>query len=80
MTRRKPAASLDLLTPEPQDAMRPLAERMRPRVIDEMVGQPRLLAPASAQNLADYLRVIPLKQTQSAAQNFRLGALGVDFH
>ena len=28
--------------------MRPLAERMRPRVIDEMVGQPRLLAPASA--------------------------------
>ena len=48
MTRRKPAASLDLLTPEPQDALRPLAERMRPRVIDEMVGQPRLLAPASA--------------------------------
>ena len=28
--------------------MRPLAERMRPRVIDEMVGQPRLIAPASA--------------------------------
>ena len=48
MTRRKPAASLDLVTSEPQDALRPLAERMRPRVIDEMVGQPRLLAPASA--------------------------------
>ena len=28
--------------------MRPLAERMRPRMIDEMVGQRRLLAPASA--------------------------------
>ena len=28
--------------------MRPLAERMRPRTIDEMVGQRRLLAPASA--------------------------------
>ncbi len=30
------------------DALRPLAERMRPRTIDEMVGQRRLLAPGSA--------------------------------
>ena len=29
-------------------AMRPLAERMRPRTLDEMVGQRRLLAPGSA--------------------------------
>ncbi|MCX3880093.1 AAA family ATPase, partial [Stenotrophomonas maltophilia] len=28
--------------------MRPLAERMRPRTLDEMVGQKRLLAPDSA--------------------------------
>lgn len=31
-----------------RDAMRPLAERMRPRTLDEMVGQRRLLAPGSA--------------------------------
>lgn len=30
------------------DTLRPLAERMRPRTLDEMVGQPRLLAPDSA--------------------------------
>lgn len=29
-------------------ALRPLAERMRPRSLDEMVGQKRLLAPTSA--------------------------------
>src|SRR5690606_7658858 len=47
----------DLLAPEAgdvtadtqrQEAMRPLAERMRPRTLDEMVGQRRLLAPGSA--------------------------------
>lgn len=37
----------DLLSVD-RDAMRPLAERMRPRMLDEMVGQKRLLAPASA--------------------------------
>ena len=37
----------DLLSVD-RDAMRPLAERMRPRTLDEMVGQKRLLAPASA--------------------------------
>nr|WP_269448213.1 replication-associated recombination protein A [Lysobacter gilvus] len=31
-----------------RDALRPLAERMRPRTIDEMVGQRRLLAPGTA--------------------------------
>ncbi len=31
-----------------QDALAPLAERMRPQVIDEMVGQRRLLAPGTA--------------------------------
>jgi putative ATPase len=30
------------------EALRPLAERMRPRTLDEMVGQRRLLAPGSA--------------------------------
>ena len=37
----------DLLAVD-RDAMRPLAERMRPRSLDEMVGQRRLLAPGSA--------------------------------
>jgi putative ATPase len=32
----------------PIDALRPLAERMRPRTLDDMVGQRRLLAPNSA--------------------------------
>ena len=32
----------------PPDALAPLAERMRPRAIDDMVGQRRLLAPGSA--------------------------------
>ena len=38
-----------LLPPDPAaEALRPLAERMRPRTLDEMVGQRRLLAPGSA--------------------------------
>jgi len=37
----------DLLHVE-HDALRPLAERMRPRTLDEMVGQRRLLAPGTA--------------------------------
>jgi putative ATPase len=37
----------DLLTVD-RDNMRPLAERMRPQTLDEMVGQKRLLAPGSA--------------------------------
>ena len=37
----------DLLTGD-NAALRPLAERMRPRTLDEMVGQRRLLAPGSA--------------------------------
>ncbi|GAB2502636.1 replication-associated recombination protein A [Pseudoxanthomonas sangjuensis] len=37
----------DLLAVD-RSAMRPLAERMRPRTLDEMVGQQRLLAPGSA--------------------------------
>ena len=36
------------LLPEGDAALRPLAERMRPRTLDEMVGQRRLLAPGSA--------------------------------
>ena len=50
MARRNPSSSTDsrdLLTQD-HDALRPLAERMRPRTLDEMVGQRRLLAPASA--------------------------------
>lgn len=37
----------DLLSVD-RDALRPLAERMRPRTLDEMVGQRRLLAPNTA--------------------------------
>ncbi|KRG39503.1 recombination factor protein RarA [Stenotrophomonas pictorum JCM 9942] len=37
----------DLLSAD-RDGMRPLAERMRPRTLDEMVGQKRLLAPSTA--------------------------------
>jgi putative ATPase len=37
----------DLLT-DASEPLRPLAERMRPRTLDEMVGQRRLLAPGSA--------------------------------
>lgn len=48
-TRSPRADSIDLLTDSSrQEAMRPLAERMRPRTLDEMVGQRRLLAPGSA--------------------------------
>lgn len=46
---RKSSGSLDLpIGASDGDALRPLAERMRPRTLDEMVGQPRLLAPGSA--------------------------------
>src|SRR5690606_25335623 len=53
---RRTSAEQDLLALDPetpadparQEAMRPLAERMRPRNLDEMVGQRRLLAPGSA--------------------------------
>ena len=49
MPRRKPIADTagDLLNVD-RDAMRPLAERMRPRILDDMVGQRRLLAPGTA--------------------------------
>ncbi|XQA76333.1 replication-associated recombination protein A [Xanthomonas sacchari] len=49
MAKRRPSASdtPDLLSVD-REAMRPLAERMRPRTLDEMVGQKRLLAPTSA--------------------------------
>ncbi len=41
------AVERDLLSVD-NNALRPLAERMRPRTLDEMVGQRRLLAPDSA--------------------------------
>jgi putative ATPase len=44
---RNTVPEVDLLSVD-RDAMRPLAERMRPRSLDEMVGQRRLLAPGSA--------------------------------
>src|SRR6478736_10471013 len=44
MPRRKPPASTPQLFAE-SDALKPLAERMRPRTLDEIVGQQRLLAP-----------------------------------
>ncbi len=50
MARRSnspPEAGTDLLSVN-RDVLRPLAERMRPRTFDGMVGQRRLLAPGSA--------------------------------
>ncbi|MCL1633651.1 replication-associated recombination protein A [Luteimonas sp. SX5] len=49
MAKSKPRLSdaPDLLSVD-RDALRPLAERMRPQTLDEMVGQRRLLAPGSA--------------------------------
>jgi putative ATPase len=49
MSRRTPSAdhSADLLNTD-TDSLHPLAERMRPRTLDEMVGQRRLLASGSA--------------------------------
>ncbi|KGM54103.1 recombination factor protein RarA [Lysobacter arseniciresistens ZS79] len=47
--RKTPASAPDLLGHDPaSEALRPLAERMRPQTLDEMVGQRRLLAPGSA--------------------------------
>jgi putative ATPase len=46
--RKSPVVdSRDLLSVD-RDALRPLAERIRPRTLDEMVGQRRLLAPGTA--------------------------------
>jgi putative ATPase len=47
---RRNATSIDTpdLLARDRDALRPLAERMRPRTLDEMVGQKRLLAAGSA--------------------------------
>jgi putative ATPase len=44
---RKPKTAAASLFQAP-DALKPLAERMRPQTLDEMVGQRRLLAPESA--------------------------------
>ena len=44
--RARPPASESLF--QPPAGLRPLAERMRPATLDEMVGQQRLLAPSSA--------------------------------
>ncbi len=48
LARRKPASDHNDLLSVDRDALRPLAERMRPRDLDEMVGQRRLLAPGAA--------------------------------
>lgn len=48
MSRSRPPASANDLLATQHEALRPLAERMRPRSLDEMVGQQRLLAPGSA--------------------------------
>jgi len=45
MPARQPTPRAELF-PEP-DALKPLAERMRPRTLDEIVGQPRLLGPGT---------------------------------
>ena len=48
MSRSRSAAPENDLLSVDRDALRPLAERMRPCTLDEMVGQRRLLAPRSA--------------------------------
>src|SRR5881275_1517492 len=45
MPRRKSAATPELFA-EPE-GLKPLAERMRPRTLDEIVGQTRLLGPGA---------------------------------
>ncbi|MER3546105.1 MAG: recombination factor protein RarA [Rhodanobacteraceae bacterium] len=45
MSRRKSAASATADLLPVSDALKPLAERMRPRTLDEIVGQQRLLGP-----------------------------------
>lgn len=47
MPRRTPSIEPSNLFPE-SDALKPLAERMRPRTLDEIVGQDRLLGKSSA--------------------------------
>jgi putative ATPase len=44
MARRKPIPPTDSLFAEPE-GLKPLAERMRPRTLDEIVGQDRLVGP-----------------------------------
>ena len=46
MPRKTPSPTRTLFA-EPE-GLKPLAERMRPRSLDEVVGQPRLLAPDTA--------------------------------
>src|ERR1043165_3727801 len=46
MARRKPTVTQELFA-EPQ-GLKPLAERMRPQNLDEIVGQDRLLAPGKS--------------------------------
>ncbi|HEX5952973.1 MAG TPA: AAA family ATPase, partial [Rhodanobacteraceae bacterium] len=47
MPRRAHGPASSTLFPE-WDALKPLAERMRPRTLDEIVGQDRLLGPGTA--------------------------------
>ncbi|MBS0557043.1 MAG: replication-associated recombination protein A [Proteobacteria bacterium] len=46
MSRRKPEPSPELFAES--NALKPLAERMRPRTLDEIVGQARLLGPGTS--------------------------------
>jgi len=48
MARRKTAVSESTELFAESDALKPLAERMRPRTLDEIVGQARLLGPGTA--------------------------------
>ena len=48
MSRPRPPADNPDLPALQNEALRPLAERMRPRTLDDMVGQRRLLGPTSA--------------------------------
>jgi putative ATPase len=43
-----PASPTDLFASGESDALKPLAERMRPRTLDEIVGQQRLVGPGKA--------------------------------
>ncbi len=45
---RSPSPPADLFAGSESDALKPLAERMRPRSLDEIVGQQRLVGPDKA--------------------------------
>ena len=57
-------------------SLRPLAERMRPRTLDDMVGQRRLLAPGSALRRAVEAGRVVAAGGQLFKEKFSIGQYG----